>query len=123
MTNNTTRVKNSTSAGGSDNSTPTTTRSKATKPVDAATPVEDIETEKFVNTLIYMYQDCIQYEVSVDELSIELKTESIVNGLDARALELLYNNEYTYQILMEIYEVLLTDQSNINPEEHDNDRF
>jgi hypothetical protein len=119
MTNNTTRVKNSAGASGSDNSTPATTRSKATKPIDAATPVEDIETEKFVNTLIYMYQDCIQYEVNVDELSVELKTESIVNGLDARALELLYNNDYTYQILMEIYEVLLTDQTNINPEEHE----
>lgn len=118
MTNNTTRAKASKS-DGSGKGNGTSTPNKSTKPIDVATPVEEIETEKFVNTLIYMYQDCIQYEVEVDNLSTELRTEAIVNGLDARALDLLYNNDYTYQILMEIYEVLLTDQTNINPEEHE----
>ena len=119
MTNNTTRAKVSNGNGSGNGNSGASITKKANKPIDTATPVEEIETEKFVNTLIYMYQDCIQYEVEVDNISAELKTEAIVNGLDARALDLLYSNDYTYQILMEIYEVLLADQTNINPEEHD----
>ena len=63
-----------------------------------------------------MYQDCIQNEVAVDTISTLLSTEAAVNGLNTKALELLYNNEYTYNVMMEIYDVLKNDQDTINAE-------
>ena len=42
--------------------------------------------------------------------------EAAVNGLNTKALELLYNNEYTYNVMMEIYDVLKNDQDTINAE-------
>ena len=84
--------------------------------MDPNTPIDQIETEKFVNTIIYMYQDCIQNEVAVDTISTLLNTEAAVNGLNTKALELLYNNEYTYNVMMEIYDVLKNDQDTINVE-------
>ena len=117
MNNNTTRSTKTGSSYSGSSSGNTSNKSKTLKALDPTTPIEQIETEKFVNTIIYMYQDCIQNEVPVEEMSIDLKTESEVNGLNTKALELLYNNEYTYDVMMEIYEVLKNDQDTINSED------
>jgi hypothetical protein len=117
MNNNTTRSTKAGSSSSGSSSGNTSNKSKASKALDPTTPIEQIETEKFVNTIIYMYQDCIQNEVPVEEMSMDLKTESEVNGLNTKALELLYNNEYTYDVMMEIYEVLKNDQDTINSED------
>lgn len=117
MNNNTTRSTKTGSSSSGSLSGNISNKSKTSKALDPTTPIEQIETEKFVNTIIYMYQDCIQNEVPVEEMSMDLKTESEVNGLNTKALELLYNNDYTYDVMMEIYEVLKNDQDTINSED------
>ena len=117
MNNNTTRTSPSSgSRSGTNNSANSQSQKKTPKALDPNTPIDQIETEKFVNTIIYMYQDCIQNEVAVDTISTLLSTEAAVNGLNTKALELLYNNEYTYNVMMEIYDVLKNDQDTINAE-------
>jgi hypothetical protein len=117
MSNNTTRAtKKGTGSSGVDVTNRAPSKVAGSKALDPTTPIDQIETEKFVNTIIYMYQDCIQNDVTVDSLSMDLQVESEVNGLSAKALELLYNNEYTYDVMMEIYDVLKNDQDTINSE-------
>jgi hypothetical protein len=117
MSNNTTRAtKKGNSSSSVDGNSRAPSKVAGSKALDPTTPIDQIETEKFVNTIIYMYQDCIQNDVTVDSLSVDLQVESEVNGLSAKALELLYNNEYTYDVLMEIYDVLKNDQDTINSE-------
>ena len=117
MNNNTTRTSPSSgSRSGTNNLASGQSQKKTPKALDPNTPIDQIETEKFVNTIIYMYQDCIQNEIAVDTVSTLLNTEAAVNGLNTKALELLYNNEYTYNVMMEIYDVLKNDQDTINAE-------
>jgi hypothetical protein len=118
MTGNTTRKKTVTSeceegSAGTAAEKPTSTRKTVTKD----TPAEEVEIEKFVHSIIYTYQDCVKADIDCTTCSELVEITAEVNALDAKACKLLYENEYTYGILMEILEVLINDQENINPEE------
>ena len=112
--NTTTKKSNNTSNGNNNNSN--NTNGKKQKALDPTTPIDEIEIEAFVNAIIYIYQCCIQNEVDVNIISANLKNIAKLNSLDPQALDLLYNNDYAYSIMMEIYEVLFNDQETINPE-------
>lgn len=122
MSNNTTRKTKTTSeADPNPDAGNTTTKSNTNKKtVTSETPAEEIEIEKFVHSIIYTYQDCVKADIDCTVCSELVKVAAEVNALSSKACSMLYDNEYTYSILMEILEVLLTDQENINPEE-DND--
>lgn len=109
----------STGAGGAADTTTRTPSKKSTVTKD--TPKDQIEIEKFVYSLIYTYQDCIQSGIECEAVSKSVLSAAYANGIPVQACELLYDNEYTKEVLMEIYEVLLTDQSTINPEDYDDD--
>lgn len=79
------------------------------------TPNTEITIEKFVSALIYSYQDCIQNNVPVENLSDPLRTVFDMNSVKPEALELLYNNDYTKEVLVgTIYQTLVDDQDEIN---------
>jgi hypothetical protein len=98
----------------------TSTLAKSSR-VDSQTPPEQVEVEKFVHALIYTYQDCIQAGIDCSSDSKVVVSTAHVNGIDPAACRILYDNDYTYEVLMEIYEVLFADQENINPEEFEDD--
>jgi hypothetical protein len=123
QTSNTTKnpKANTTEADPDNTSTSTSAGAKAPKAKKNAdltvdTPPELIETEKFVAALIYAYQDCIQNEIDLCSYTDTLATVTKMNGLEKEAVKKLYENDYTYDILMEIAEVLSNDQDTINPE-------
>jgi hypothetical protein len=123
QTSNTTKnsKSNTTEADPDNTNTSTSAGAKAPKAKKNAdltvdTPPELIETEKFVAALIYAYQDCIQNEIDLCSYTDTLATVTKMNGLEKEAVKKLYENDYTYDILMEIAEVLSNDQDTINPE-------
>lgn len=117
MKNNTTTKKQNTNKSGSnDNNINGAAGGKKQKSLDPNTPVNEIEIEAFVNAIIFIYQCCIQNDVDTSTISTNLKNIAKLNSLEPQALDLLYNDEYTYSIMMEINEVLFNDQETINPE-------
>lgn len=125
MSGNTTKKTKSDGTGsggnGTGNSTPGTSNKKNT--VTKNTPKDQIEIEKFVYSIIYTYQDCIQSGIDCEAISKSVLSAAYANGIPVQACELLYDNDYTREVLMEIYEVLLADQNNINPEDYEDDNL
>jgi len=122
-TNNTAKRKattgGSSGAGSSGNSTTAKKNTKNT--VTSTTPISEITLEKFVQYLMYLYQDCIQLEIDAEELSEYVLAIAVKNDIPTEAITILYDDDDLYDTLMEIYEVLSRDQSTINPEAENND--
>jgi hypothetical protein len=123
MSGNTTKKPTTKTEDTESSETSKTSTSTKSSRVDSKTPPEQIEVERFVHALIYTYQDCIQAGLDCSSDSKVVVSTAHVNGIDPAACRILYDNDYTYEVLMEIYEVLLADQENINPEEFEDDEI
>ena len=117
-----TKVTSETSeADSSSKSASTSSKSSKKKSISPDTKPEEIEIEKLVNTIMYMYQDCVQNDIDADQISDNLITEAEINNLPTAVLTKFYEDEDLYFIMMDIYAAMSEDQGTINPEDNDND--
>ena len=114
------RTTSETDTDSASKSTSTASRGSK-KTISPDTKPEEIEIEKLVNTIMYMYQDCVQNDIEADQISDNLITEAEINNLPTAVLKKFYEEEDLYFIMMDIYAAMSEDQGTINPEDNDND--